>query len=401
MRKTTRQKLNTRNIGIGSFIFALFLALFPIDSALGNIIGSMSLNNYVAMAALLAVILFSHKRMRFAYESVFLVVGIYLAYCIVTIILGPEIFGSRNLVFVIYMLIAIILGSVSWTKDEVELFKRSILLGLVIVIAIVFSRFDTDGSGRIYITIGRNIDQNYLCANLIFATAILSENIVTKRYRWLSLILLILEFATIIMLGSRGGLLGNLVVLAAYFVLKTRHAWKFCIAIIALYFIVFGLFSDKLPSWIVERFDFKKVIHGTGSGRTIIWADYLTKFREASVFRQLFGHGRGIIYESDFYKIATHNMFIKALIEGGIVGLIAYVTFLIYMFCYAAKRYDFKSVSFIAGYIVSGMFLDLDDYRVFPVMIILTVMFAKKEEERRLRRVCVSDDENNGVTKLC
>lgn len=399
MTKSTRQKLNTRNIGVGSFIFALFLALFPIDSALGNIIGSMSLNNYVAMAALLAVVLFSHKRMRFAYENVFSVIIIYLAYCIVTIVLGPDIFGSRNLVFVIYMLIAIVLGSVAWTKDEVELFRRSIILGLVVVISIVFSRFDRDSLGRLYITIGRNIDQNYLCTNLIFATAILSENITAKRYRRLSLVLLILEFVTIVMLGSRGGLLGNLVVLAVYFVLRTRHTWKVCIALIAVYFIVFVLFSDKLPSWIVERFDFKKIIHGTGSGRTIIWSDYLNKFKESSLSEKLFGHGRGIIYDRDFYRIATHNMFLKALIEGGILGLIAYGLFLLYMFCYAAKRRDFKSVAFIAGYIVSGMFLDLDDYRVFPVMIILTVMFVKNDGKRRLRRVYV--DGNNEVMKLC
>lgn len=373
--------LNINKTGVDCFIIGIFFVLFPIDSALGNIIGSISINNYVAIFAMFLCVFFSSKRLDQKKSAIFTTILVFFAFNIAFIILGGDYLGNRNVIFIFYMIFALLFISIKWNSYEVEFFDMCIVLGAIVVMLIVFFTADFSSEGRLYITIGREIDQNYLTANLLFASAVLSKNIVQKRSKNLSFILLIANFIAIFILGSRSGLLGNLAVVWFYMIATNKNAWKYTILLVAIYLLLFGAFASLLPDWIVSRFAVSNLINSTGSGRTIIWSNYWQTYKNSSFLHLIFGYGRGAIY-GDLYKLATHNMYLKALIEGGIIGFVVFVALFVILLKNVLKNKNYMGIAVVFGFMVSGMFLDLDDYRVFPVLIMFTQMHNMYQKNR-------------------
>ncbi|NCA91852.1 O-antigen ligase domain-containing protein [bacterium] len=318
----------------------------------------------------------SYKRMQLKKTLLISSIFVFLAFNIVFIVLGGDYFGNRNVVFIFYIVFALLFISIKWNYYEIKFFDTCIVLGAIVVMLIVFFSADFSSEGRLYITIGREIDQNYLSANLLFATAILSRNIVKKRRRKISFVLLIANFIAIFILGSRSGLLGNLAVVWCYIIATKKNAWKYTLILAAIYLLIFGAFVSYLPEWIVSRFAIKNLITSTGSGRTIIWKYYWQTYKNGSFLHLLIGYGRGSIYGS-IYRLATHNMYLKSLIEGGLIGFTLFIYFFVILLRNVFRYKNYLGIAVVFGFMVSGMFLDLDDYRVFPVLIMFTQMHNK------------------------
>lgn len=109
-------------------------------------------------------------------------------------------------------------------------------------------------------------------------------------------------------------------------------------------FIIFGCYRNNrshsvfnlLPSYITERFTLQHILQDGGSGRLTIWSNYLSYYAEQNLDFWLFGAGRDVpptqIYLPEFGVVYySHNLFIKALIEGGIVGLTLLVGSIVYL----------------------------------------------------------------------
>lgn len=369
-------KLKERNIiNIDAIILSIFLILFPIDSALGNIIGSVSLNNYIAICAFVFVFIIRFYKKEIAVNKSVIIISLYFLYQLFSIIIGSGL-NSRNLIFLFYFILALVVGFVDWNDREKEFFELCFVLGMIIAIAIVLLNY-TPGSNRLYLSIGRNIDQNYFSSNFIFATAILTKKMYNNKYKLIYCFILVLEFLVIFLLGSRTGLLGNLAVVCIYTLFTKKYAILYLLIFLMLYFIIFYQFSDILPDWVIRRFSYEKVLHSTGSGRTIIWKDYLHLFRDSSFKYKIFGNGRGIIYDENFYRIGTHNIYIKNLIEGGLIGVIFQMIFYGNLFYISIKNKNILTLSILIGFCVCGMFLDLEDYRIFAMLIAVVLSYNK------------------------
>ncbi|MBQ7595443.1 MAG: O-antigen ligase family protein [Clostridia bacterium] len=364
-----------------AILFSIYLLLFPIDSALGELIGTISVNNYIAIACLVLTIMLAMKRIIFKFDNFMIIYIVFFIYQFLIIINGSYFFTNRNVIFLFYNFMAIILVHVQWTEREKKLFKYMIVLGTILACYVVFTHINFDSSRRLYLSIGRNIDQNFLSANLIFGTALAANSMFKAKKFYTKLfffVLLIWSQVCILYLGSRGGLLGNLAVVITVIWLnrKTFNVRVVLISVISL-LLIFAAAFLFMPEWIAERFNPFNMVESGGSGRLVTWKNYLYYYASESLPVIVFGYGRGFIYDRTSFVSGkcTHNIFIKSLVEGGIIGFILHALLFVELLITVFKAKSRDMLAIIIGYIVCGMFLDLDDYRILPLMIILIMMY--------------------------
>ncbi len=383
--KTQKQK---SPILIPAILFSFFLLLFPIDSALGEWLGTYSINNYIAIVTVAAIVVFASNRVRFQRDSFVSAYMIYVVYQIICMSYGGNMFSNRNVIFMFYNLMALLVMHVQWTKQELLLFKIAVVCSIVMACGIVFSHINFSSSGRLYLSLSRNIDQNYLCSNLIFGTAMLTNSFLmeSKRlYKAFFAAILLWEFLCILYLGSRGGLLGNLAVVFIIFVTNFRQLSRSVISVFAVAMVLLLVVSTMgfaLPQWMLDRFNLINMLNSDGSGRTEIWRTYTELYFDGNLLELLFGFGRGSIYNFVAYckvLVCTHSIYIKALFESGLVGLTAMLVMFTSGLRKAVKNKAHAITAIIVGYCVCGMFLDLDDYRIFPLMIMMIMLYYKTD----------------------
>ncbi len=354
-----------------------FLLLFPVDSALGNIIGDLSVNNFIAMACV-GLLLLSSRELQIKARGLAGVLFLYLAFQCVTMVYAPSPMNYRNLVMVFYTVFAILLGNVVWEKREKDLILAATLLGGTCCFVIVLLEALTTATGRTYITMSTYMDPNYMGTNLIFTTAILTCSLFKSKRKYLYALFLCVDFIVLLCLGTRTGLFANLTVLLIILCQKIKNIKAYLIgipALVAIYFLMMAI----LPDWLAKRFNIINIVTGTGSGRTTIWKEYLSAYAGAPILTQIFGYGRSAVYAYDELGISnncTHNIYIKALIEGGMVGAILLFALFGFILWYVKKQKNKTLYALVLGYLVGGMFLDVDDYRIAYVFYMFLFIFA-------------------------
>ena len=362
----------TKYIRFECALFCVFLALFPIDSAFHSLWGTISPNNYIA--ALLFGCTFFFKKYKF-YGSDTIII-IYFYYQLILSVTGPCGLDDRNTVFLFYYIFAFMLGRMSWSKKECKFYSYSLLLGLIPVIAIVLSNVGPYSYFRSTVSLSNEIDQNYLTANMLFAESIILYYLKTAKRVWLKMIYIILLLAsvtTILFLGSRGGMLGFITVFLVFTILSyKKKSWYIIPLIIIASILILSIITSYMPSWMYRRFSFQSMFSPDSSLRTQIWKIYYNKYTGFNIFNQIFGAGRGA--SRTLYQYATHNMYLKNLVDGGIIGLTLMFTVYTVILKRLIKNHNYIILAAAFGYLICALFLDLDDYRIFGVLLALTYM---------------------------
>ena len=85
-----------------AILFSIYLLLFPIDSALGELIGTISVNNYIAIVSLALTLVFAMKRIIFKFDNFTIINVIFVVYQFLIIIKGGYFFTNRNIIFLYY-----------------------------------------------------------------------------------------------------------------------------------------------------------------------------------------------------------------------------------------------------------------------------------------------------------
>lgn len=388
---------NNTKISLASIFLFIFIFLFPLDSALGNIVGSISINNYFAIFCMLSIMFLNFNRIGLKLNNYNLILLTYFFYCFLTIIFSKYIFITINIQFIFYSIFAILVIGVKWNNKEKQFFENAIILGSFFAILFIFFSIDFNSTDRSFISIGRNIDQNYLTTTFIFSIAYLIEKFkIANSYfkKIIYMLLICFYFLTLLFLGSRGGIISCFVVLFIYSLFSFK---KFIIVLLLfspILFIMLTLFENYIPIWILERFDIKSIISSNGSGRLLIWEDYLNYFFNSNFINIILGNGKGFTH--NFYSLLTqkrympHNIYIGMLIDCGIIGLIILMTLFVSLIIYSLKNKQFVSLSFILGYMTSGCFLDLNEYRIFTILIIMTFLYNNTLFKYKKEKICIN-----------
>ena len=277
-----------------------------------------------------------------------------------------------------------------YSKQE----KKLIILGAVLACLFVcfFMIFGSEHieyvEGRATISIfGAAQDPNYIGFLFIVPMAWSVQGFLkdtTKRKRLQSIACCIVMVYCVLLTGSRGTLIGLLVVGIVSAVSKFKSlAGKitFCLITGAVALVGFIALLSLLPENLAARYRFDSMMSSRGTGRFDLWLDSFEALRSAP-HKILFGFGTS----SSFTVIqqATHNYLIQLLLELGVVGVGLFLGFFCIWFYRLVKIHDILSLSILSGCFGIAMSLSVNtDYHFW---IVLTIGIVCRNPNRNLER---------------
>lgn len=249
-------------------------------------------------------------------------------------------------------------------------------------------------SDRVVVNIaGSQQDPNELCGYFLFVVSALTYCAITKS-RWWYLVFVAVFLYSILLTGSRGGLIANIAAVLVAFAFGFRATnrkmrWVVLLAIVSLVLVAsFDSILASLPPSIASRFLEASFSGGTASFRTQAWGDVLGSFFDSSLLNQFFGHGYGSTTEVTFNGLVAHNSYIEVLYTLGLAGLVCYVG----VIALAVKRAFLLKRPVVLICIVGflALLMTLSAYSFKPFWAVLTLGFMRigdaSSRESRERR---------------
>jgi len=143
--------------------------------------------------------------------------------------------------------------------------------------------------------------------------------------RWIMLALVFVNLITIFISGGRGGIVAFLSTMLFLFYAKTRNAkskkgTKMLYLVIGVGLILIGYEAIQVAGSLnLDASGYERVagfVDGSDEGpsRIVLWEMYISSILASPIW----GHGFGsVFFESDFY---SHNLFVDAMVETGLIG---------------------------------------------------------------------------------
>lgn len=367
--------LSIKNIRFRVLILGIYILILPIDAALGNILGTISLINYIILVYILLRVNFllqGEKIYNLKAIGKYIIYFIYFIISIlVTFILAHYKISSYFMVTLIGSFI-MFLGCVTdnYSVKEYEFIKKIISYSGILVICVTLLNYDQNMTGRFKLNFSRYMDPNFFACGFILISGIYTENIINNKNKLRNLMVLLGIIFIILLTGSRGGLLSNISVIILTLLLYNRGLIKKVMWIIFGVIIIFlGIYilSKFLPDFVIQRLEISSLIQDKGSGRADLWMNDIRIFLDSNLITQVFGNGfathQSVLISNFGHGKVAHNIIFQSLIEGGIVGVFLTLRLFIHAFfkSYRFKRYSLCAV--VIGLFISGMTLDLHTAR--------------------------------------
>lgn len=204
--------------------------------------------------------------------------------------------------------------------------------------------------------IGRDCNELAMIHNMstVIALFFLRE----KKRIIVNILAILLTIVTILITGSRTGLVACFFLIILNFLISSSIKQRIVLLFssVLLFGCVYFAATHYLDSSMIERYmNIKEELkEGTMANRTIIWSFIIKAFNMSSPFEQFFGHGWNTTPLFTFNGYDAHNVFLKALIEFGIIGLIV---LLIYIFFFVRNAYKRRHT--IYSFLIGGIILCL------------------------------------------
>lgn len=369
--------VNRKRLSLSGVFLVLSFFVLPIDAYLG----SQGLS-FVTIGILVLFMISRIVECFIKSRPIKFKLNIVVAYMVYNIILvgnGMLKIGLsyNNLLFLSMVCFFIVFACWPATEKEIQTIASASVLQMVVFILICV-RYATVSGGSIYMGIRDMVDPNYLVTNsLLMIVFFLYKFQQTIRnsviYAIVQAIILCAYIGCIVFIGSRGGLLTVCAVMIVYMLLQTRKPLRTFIVLVVIGIIGVIVFFNAVPSYITERFTLEHILQDGGSGRLTIWSNYLSYYADQMPSFWIFGAGRDVppteIYLVEFGReYYSHNLFIKALMEGGVIGIALLIGSMVYLLRNGIKNKNGLFVAALIAFVVGAMFLDLDNMRIFYII---------------------------------
>ena len=362
------------SIAPSTWTLALFLLLLPVGTALSGIIGNISLLNYVALAYLCLAAAEVFQRKVFVINKGEWAIFAYMGYSLVTSLWNRELhFNYYFTTFALSFLMLLFTTGRRYSGKELDMLRRAILLSTFVVLGATLLNVGNTYAGRIVIELSSVMDPNdFGCGTCILFAALLMEY--SRSRKLLPVLGLVGVLGAILLTGSRGALLMSVAELFLWLLLVHKNGRGRGILLFLLLLAALFLMEHRLSAELLSRFSWGSILTSGGSGRTKIWKASLARYFSGKPLPMLFGYGHGsfaqtvnYIGANRDYAYESHNVFINALIEGGLLGFTLLVLSFVQCFRTARRNGNDLGVFALAGFLVAGMTLDVQSYRLFPI----------------------------------
>lgn len=374
------------------FPFGLYLLLLPLDQILflSDTPGGTTITK---LLGLLSIVIFPLKGL---YEKKIIVPRSEILWFFLFILYGSVSYLwalDQNLTMSILptaiglFILYIIMSSYKISEDEFNICCWSIIIGGIIsTIYEIYSLKSPFYNSTKRATIAlkdSTADPNTYAFSLLLPLSISLAYILKERKKRKKIFLIIFHILLlfgIVITGSRGTMIGALIVYSFFF-LSIRK--KFMMLVIAIMFCTIIL--SIVPSGIIDRWD--DVLESGGSGRSQIWStsikilkqfwlvgaglnNFMIAYKEFGQFNPFSsGAGRG-----------SHNIYIGTFVELGFIGLtLLLISFIIHYRSITSQfSFDYRQIMLRAsfwGILTSSLFLDTIWTKPFWLLWILMLMY--------------------------
>lgn len=372
MDQRTNANLQSNNeVGIVAAMLGIYFMMMPFDSF--PMFGMGSLLRVFVLFPVGAIIAVKFKH---TVQINHLTVS-YFIYCLMlTVSCFYSIYPSTSFTNIkrvlLNMVIVLCVGAMyEYNAKEIEFLKKSLVVGGLGTLALTLIFSDTSSDGRLTLSInGNKQDQNYLNGYLFFAYVYFLIDFIERKK-----ILSIFPVAGIIyftlLTGSRGALvaLAGITAITVLFILFRDNNLKLStvaiiLAAIVLFIVLYKPVLSLLPESVSERFSVEYIAEHGNTGRSEIWRHLIRKFKNADLFRTLFGHGYAtVVHVNEYNHLVAHNLWLDHLIMVGIVGELIFITMQCIYVMAAWRSGDPFILGSYFGYLIMMLTLSLLSYK--------------------------------------
>ena len=373
-----------------SWILAFYIALMPVSTALADLfIGPSVLTVIAGLYILVSVVEIIIDRRIEANRSL---IPVY-AYFLFTLLSSLwNVYFDADWYFGQFAITTAIVFCVSVRRvsdKEIKLFTAAMYLSILIAVIGTLMNLPRPGK-RLVIILSSVMDPNDFACGLTIVFSLCLVELMNKRRIILNCLCTVAVLAIVLMSGSRGALLTmGCIIMVWLFNVKGPIRLKILLAVIAMGAVVLFCAENGIGPKILYRFSISRLIQDGGAGRVHIWRAGIQKFFSSDPLHVLFGYGHGgYAYSVRYVAIGhddayiAHNMFINALIEGGMTGLSLMVACFATLYRYAAKHKNLLGILVLTGFIAEGLTLDAQVYRTFAFAVAMAVIWRVNSKEK-------------------
>ncbi len=367
--------------------FLIYILLIPVSAGLQGIIGSISLLNYPSVLMIGAGLINMAAAGHFRYRNDTLCIHLYFIYTLLSCLWFPSF--RIDYYFTTFALSAgtlIVTTQYAFTLHERDQVRRAVGASAVVVFLATLLNFDSVIHFRLIIVLSSYIDPNDFACGLCVILGFFLEDI-TRNHRRRSYFVVMGLLFIVLLSGSRGAMIMAVGEMGWWLFSNAKSKWaRRTIAVLSVILILLLILSEiYLPEFLRERMDLTSLLRDGGAGRLGIWRAALEKYVDAPVLNKLFGFGHGsfraaVNYiapgHADAYE--AHNMFINALIEGGVIGLLLLLAGFFQTFALAKRRGNLWGQLALIGFMIEGLSLDAQSFRIFGFVFSIAIVFSLK-----------------------
>jgi len=372
-----------KKIKLPTYGFIVYILLIPFEAIMAtHIVVVVSYATIVATITSLLVLiylLFKPKLLRltktaFTWVAFFLWAGLSIYWSIDrSSSIYNYIFISKHLFFLL------IICSYPFCYSEKRVIRHAIILsGILLSATVFFTTFKVGGiTTFVRATISNGYykaDPNQLASTLLLPISFLIVDFAEmKKFNILDFIAAIILFATLVYTGSRGAFVALLAVMITLIISYLKYpkrkkailALVFSLSILAL---VISLLNPKL----LTRFAKINELDRYSANRLPIWKDSFNLWKE----KPLAGYGFGTFKTVPIMKAkgikTAHNIFIQALVEGGIISFLLLIAAVIPTVTIKGNNgFSRAAKASAVGIFISSLFLFTMNYDYFWLVIIV------------------------------
>ncbi len=391
---TKKRSLNTDSKELPSIVRILiyiYFALSFFEPYLNGVLGNVT-RYYIF--ALMVVLFFTAKKLSFKQYHIFFI--FWLLYDIVTLLWASNytIFQIHAISIIGMVALFCVFTAISLSAKVLDGIIKTMFLSSATIgfLSLFFSKpYHGDVENRLVLNLfGQETDPNNQAAFVAVGIAIgLCYLLVEREKRLLSLAVVIINFYSLLLTGSRGGFITAAVIIVAIIILKTNRPLtkkkiKRLIAVICICMIVAVLIEMYLPDSIVARlFTFED--YEGGSNRAFIWSNAWDLCMQK--LNLIFGAGWGSYYGYNDVYHAVHNTYLSMLCDVGIIGFFAFFYPIGKKLIYLIQKKDVISICLAVAGFVPAIFLDTINKRFFWNAIIMIFVIANYLKEKQEGKV--------------
>ena len=368
---------NSRSLNIFYIIF-LTILLFATEASLMFSDTNLSTNTvYYSGLIVVIVLLYLIQNRGIHYSNTKRVIQILLYFCIFGILTSFIIpFPALYYYPVILLPLFIFLFSIQICKTQERDFFTTSCAILTIFLAIFYLKnFNIELFGEPV----ERTSANYPILYLLPFVLILHNNII--KY-----ILILVIFLCLFVSLKRGGIIAFTLALITYYLVdaslnSTRKSKTKNIVVSIIFLIVLLLLFLKIDSIFGDIFSarLENIEEDGGSGRIEIYSKVCHMIVDkTNIIQLIFGHGWNAVLKDNPLQCSAHNDFLELMYDTGLIGIICYISLLVWLFKEAKKQKIIRSSYSAAFYASIVLFIfntSVSHIVLYPQYFCLFLMF--------------------------